>query len=64
MTLFDDRDWRGLVHQTTHDELAELLERESLTFYCGFDPTADSLHVGSLLPILGLMRLQWAGLRA
>lgn len=62
MTLFEDLQWRGLVHQTTHEELAQLLEREKpLTFYCGFDPTADSLHVGSLLPILMMVRLQRAG---
>lgn len=61
MRLFEELTWRGLVHQVTHDELAGLLERERLTLYCGFDPTADSLHVGSLLPILGLVRFQRAG---
>ncbi|GMU93239.1 MAG: tyrosine--tRNA ligase [Candidatus Hydrogenedentota bacterium] len=63
MSLFEELTWRGLVHQVTHGELAGLLERERFTLYCGFDPTADSLHVGSLLPILGLVRFQRAGHR-
>ena len=52
---------RGLVHQVTSDELLDLLRKESVTAYIGFDPTADSLHVGSLLPVLALVRLQRAG---
>jgi len=52
---------RGLVHQATSDELVPLLRAGSVTAYIGFDPTADSLHVGSLLQVLGLMRLQRAG---
>ena len=63
MTLLEELTWRGMVHQVTHDDLGELLERESLTLYCGFDPTADSLHVGSLLPILCLARFQRRGHR-
>ena len=47
----------------THDELAGLLETETLTVYCGFDPTADSLHIGSLVPIMGLVHFQRAGHR-
>jgi len=61
MTLFEELRWRGLVHQVTHDELAAQLEKEPLTLYCGFDPSADSLHIGSLVPILGLARFQRAG---
>ena len=61
MSLIDDLTWRGFVHQTTHPELAELLEKESFTLYCGFDPTADSLHIGHLLGIIGLARFQRAG---
>ncbi|MBM3289263.1 MAG: tyrosine--tRNA ligase, partial [Candidatus Hydrogenedentes bacterium] len=61
MSLFAELSWRNLVHQMTHPELAEKLDRERFTVYCGFDPTADSLHIGSLLPILGLMRFQRAG---
>ncbi len=52
---------RGLVHQATSDDVVQLLRAESVTAYIGFDPTADSLHVGSLLQVLGLMRLQRAG---
>lgn len=61
MSLFEELSWRGFVSQVTHPELADLLEKEPLTLYCGFDPTADSLHVGSLLPIIGLMHFQRAG---
>jgi tyrosyl-tRNA synthetase len=62
MPLLDDLRWRGLVHQTTDDAgLSAWLEREPRTVYCGFDPTADSLHVGSLLPLMLLRRFQRAG---
>ena len=61
MTLFEDLRWRGLVHQVTHPELEALAEKESLTLYCGFDPTADSLHIGGLLPAITLRRFQLAG---
>lgn len=54
---------RGLVHQMTSPELADLLVNERITAYIGFDPTAASLHIGSLLQVLGLMRLQRAGHR-
>ena len=63
MSLFDELSWRGFVKQTTHDELPEILEKERLTLYCGFDPTADSLHIGSLLPIMGLAHFQRHGHR-
>jgi tyrosyl-tRNA synthetase len=63
MTLFDTLSWRGFVHQATHDELGAELEKGPLTLYCGFDPTADSLHIGSLLPIMGLLHFQRAGHR-
>ncbi len=63
MSLFAELTWRNLIHQTTHPELAEKLDREQFTVYCGFDPTADSLHIGHMLPILGLMRFQRAGHR-
>lgn len=56
-----DLEARGLLHQITSDELVPLLRAGSVTAYIGFDPTADSLHVGSLLQVLGLMRLQRAG---
>lgn len=59
---------RGIVHQTTSDDLGEWLAAQlagnvRAPVYCGFDPTAESLHIGSLLPILGLRRLKNAGLQ-
>jgi tyrosyl-tRNA synthetase len=60
--LLDDLRWRGLVHQTTDDAgLSAWLEKQPRTLYAGFDPTADSLHVGHLLPLLMLRRFQAAG---
>ena len=56
-----DLEARGLLQQSTSPEAAALLRSESVSTYIGFDPTADSLHVGSLLPVLALMRLQRAG---
>lgn len=62
--LIPDLQARGLIAQTTDVEaLAELLAGEQVTLYCGFDPTADSLHIGSLVPILMLKRFQQAGHR-
>ncbi|TWT77040.1 Tyrosine--tRNA ligase [Posidoniimonas polymericola] len=61
MRLYDDLKWRGLIHQTTDDGLADWLEAKPRTVYAGFDPTADSLHVGSLLGLLVLRRFQQAG---
>ena len=52
---------RGLVVQPTGDELLEAHLAEPRTLYCGFDPTADSLHIGSLVPLLALRRFQEAG---
>lgn len=60
--LLDDLESRGLIAQTTGDgALQEHLIEGSRTIYCGFDPTADSLHIGSLVPLLMLKRLQQAG---
>jgi len=61
--LFDELTWRGLVHQCTDPALADVLERERVVTYVGFDPTSDSLHLGNLLGIVTLMRLQRAGHR-
>lgn len=61
MTLYEELSWRGLVHQATHDTISDWLEAQPRTLYCGFDPTADSLHVGSLIPVIGLMHFQRAG---
>ena len=58
-----DLTWRGLVHQTTSEELAEWLRAAPRTVYAGFDPTAESLHIGSLMPVLLLRRFQQAGHR-
>ncbi len=55
--LLEDLKARGLVAQTTADEeLHEHLSSGCKTLYCGFDPTADSLHIGSLVPLLTLKR--------
>lgn len=60
--LLEDLKARGLVAQTTADEeLHEHLSSGCQTLYCGFDPTADSLHIGSLVPLLTLKRFQEAG---
>ncbi|UTF59402.1 tyrosine--tRNA ligase [Gilvimarinus sp. DA14] len=61
-TLFEDLQARGLIAQTTGgDVLAEYLSAGSRTLYSGFDPTADSLHIGHLVPLLALKRFQLAG---
>lgn len=60
MDLFEEMKWRGLVYDAT-PELAERLKEEKVVAYIGFDPTAASLHVGSLLPIMCLARLQRFG---
>lgn len=63
-SLMEDLEARGLIAQTTDAAaLSELLAKEQVTLYCGFDPTADSLHIGSLVPILMLKRFQQAGHR-
>jgi tyrosyl-tRNA synthetase len=60
--LIADLRARGLIAQmTADDELIEHLDSGSRTLYCGFDPTADSLHIGSLVPLLALKRFQQAG---
>jgi len=60
--LIQDLHDRGLIAQSTDAQaLDALLARESVTLYCGFDPTADSLHIGSLVPLLVLKRFQLAG---
>ncbi len=61
--VYDDLEWRGLVHQVTSPDVREILGREKVTCYIGFDPSADSLHVGSLLQILLLVRMQRGGHR-
>lgn len=60
MNLFEELTWRGLRQEHT-EGLPELLAKERVVAYIGFDPTAPSLHVGSLLTVLGLARLQRLG---
>ena len=61
--LAEDLRFRGLIHQMTDTELERRLDSDRLTAYSGFDPTADSLHVGHLLQVCNLRRLQLAGHR-
>ncbi|EGQ2766447.1 tyrosine--tRNA ligase [Staphylococcus pseudintermedius] len=62
--LLEELSWRGLVYQQTDEEGIEtLLNKEEVKIYCGADPTADSLHIGHLLPYLTLRRFQEAGHR-
>lgn len=62
-TLLDALQWRGLVHQITDEALARRALARGTTAYIGFDPTGPSLHVGSLLQIMTLRRLQQGGSR-
>lgn len=62
MHLIKDLEYRGLVNDLSDAEgLDQLLSNESVVLYCGFDPTADSLHIGNLLPLMALRRFQLAG---
>jgi tyrosyl-tRNA synthetase len=58
-----DLTWRGLIHQATDDKLQAWLNESTRTIYAGFDPTADSLHVGHLMGLMVLRRFQRAGHR-
>lgn len=61
-TLWDELEWRGLVHVSTDaSELKALFEGDPITYYCGFDPTAPSLHLGNLVQLLLLRRIQLKG---
>jgi tyrosyl-tRNA synthetase len=60
VNVYDEFQWRGMVYDAT-EGLSELFATQSLTGYIGFDPTASSLHVGSLLTVMGLARLQRFG---
>ncbi|CAM3087863.1 Tyrosine--tRNA ligase [Arthrobacter ulcerisalmonis] len=62
--VWQELKWRGLVHVSTDEaELEKLLASGSITYYCGFDPTAPSLHLGNLVQLLVMRRLQLAGHR-
>lgn len=64
MSFLDNLKELGLIAQTSaEDELVQHLESGMRTVYCGFDPTADSLHIGNLVPLLALKRFQLAGHR-
>jgi len=63
MNVFDVLTERGFIKQTTHEGLPELLEKEKVTFYIGFDPTADSLHVGHFVQLMAMAHMQRAGHR-
>src|SRR5688500_14841754 len=60
MDLYGELEWRGLVYDAT-EGVREVLARDKVTVYSGFDPTASSLHVGHLLQVLGLARFQRYG---
>src|SRR5438874_3837497 len=59
-SLLDELSWRGMVYQHT-DGLADVLATAELSAYVGFDPTSSSLHIGNLVPVMGLAHLQRAG---
>ncbi|HPU55155.1 MAG TPA: tyrosine--tRNA ligase [Verrucomicrobiota bacterium] len=64
MNILDELEWRGLIADcTAREELAKRVAAGPVTLYCGFDPTADSLHVGHLVPLLALRRFQNFGHR-
>ncbi|MBT1176724.1 tyrosine--tRNA ligase [Bifidobacterium callimiconis] len=61
-SLLEELEWRGLVNQSTDKEqLAEALNGDPITYYCGFDPTAASLHIGNLVQLINMRHLQEAG---
>ena len=60
--IFEELQWRGLIAVSTDEQkLKEVLNSSSISFYCGFDPTAASLHLGNLVQLLTMRRLQLAG---
>lgn len=62
--LLKDLKWRGLLYQQTDEEgMAKVLENEKISLYCGVDPTADSMHIGHIVPLLTLRRFQMHGHR-
>ena len=64
MNVLDVLEERGYLKQMSHpDEIRELLGKEKITFYIGFDPTADSLHVGHFIALMVMAHMQRAGHR-
>src|SRR5882724_4549748 len=62
MNIYEELEWRGLIADCTEkEELVKRMSAGPITLYCGFDPTADSLHVGNLVPLLALRRFQLLG---
>ncbi|HTW61816.1 MAG TPA: hypothetical protein VMD55_08395, partial [Terracidiphilus sp.] len=61
--LLEELRWRGFLDATTSDDLDAFLNQARRTIYVGFDPTADSLHLGSLIPVMGLAHVQRHGHR-
>ena len=61
-SVLDELEWRGLISQSTdRDRLAEALNGDPISYYCGFDPTAASLHIGNLVQLINMRHLQAAG---
>src|SRR5436190_6930799 len=60
MNFLEELTWRGMVYDAT-EGVADLLKKERITAYVGIDPTASSLHIGNLLPVMALARLQRFG---
>ena len=61
-SVLDELEWRGLISQSTdRKQLAEALNGEPVSYYCGFDPTAASLHIGNLVQLINMRHLQAAG---
>jgi len=59
--LFEDLSYRGIIKNATSESIKSVLNGKPITLYCGFDPSSDSLHVGSLLPLVTLKRFENAG---
>ena len=64
MSIIEELTWRGAINEQTDEEgLKRLVEEKNVSLYCGVDPTADSLHIGHLIPYMVLKRFQLAGHR-
>ena len=62
MNIIDELEWRGAINQQTDAEgLYKLVDKKSISLYCGIDPTGDSMHIGHLIPFMILKRFQLAG---
>ncbi len=61
MSVYKELEKRGFISQITDSEIEKYLEENKVTVYCGFDPTAESLHIGNLVPLMGLAHFQRCG---